>query len=85
MVGGELLEGMGRLKQHDIRMDRQGSPARGAVTVKVSARYMAMGSVVLAPKGKATPGLTGVASTSTDSKTCSKSLAMRVRAFIALR
>ena len=55
-----------------------------AVTVKMSFKYIWMGSPTTSPMPKAGPGVVGVSSTSTLAKASSKSRLMSVRTFCAL-
>ena len=64
---------MGRPPANPHGTDRPGMPARLAGTVKMSARYIASGSAVFSPKRNAGEGVVGVATTSQDSRACSKS------------
>jgi hypothetical protein len=61
-----------------------GTPARFAVTVKMSLRYISYGSLT-APSGNAGVGVVGVKSRSTFSNARAKSCAMRPRTCCALR
>src|SRR6266850_5335128 len=65
--------------------ERAGTPARFAVTVKMSERYIARGSSVFSPRRKAGPGTVGTARTSHDANARSKSRRINARTFCALR
>jgi hypothetical protein len=54
-------------------------------SVQASERYIETGSSRRAPNGKATVGLVGATSASTEAKAASKSALMSVRTFCALR
>ena len=60
-----------------------GRPARLAGSVHRSAAYIASGSPVRAPSGKATVGVVGLTSTSTSAKAAEKSRLISVRTFCA--
>ncbi len=62
-----------------------GRPARFALTVNTSARYICSGSSIFSPSLKAGVGQVGIATTSTWPKARSKSRAMSVRTCCALR
>ena len=55
------------------------------VTVKMSSRYIAIGSPVFSPNANAGDGVVGVSTTSTLFHASSKSRLMSVRTFCALR
>src|SRR5690606_20140432 len=70
----------GRPSTVPIGSESAGTPARFAVTVKMSARYIWYGSSTFSPSGNATEGVVGVRSTSTPVRKVSrKSRAMRPR------
>ncbi len=65
--------------------DNPGMPARLAVTVKMSARYMASGSSAFSPSRNAGVGVVGVTIASTSANASSKSRAINVRTRCAFR
>src|SRR5664280_1568940 len=76
----------GRPSDRPAGIDIPGRPAMLTGRVQASERYMATGSFILAPMGKATVGLAGAQIASKPAaQTASKSDMMRVRTFCALR
>ena len=57
------------------------TPARFTGIVATSLKYMATGSLLFAPIGKATVGVVGETNTSTDEKALAKSCVINVRTF----
>ena len=55
------------------------------VTVKMSSRYIAIGSPAFSPKPKAGDGVVGVSTTSTSLQALSKSRLINVRTFCAFK
>jgi len=62
-----------------------GIPAKDAVTVKISARYIERGSSAYSPNLKAAVGVVGVTIASTTLKASVKSRAISVRTFCAFK